>query len=152
MGKWLSSAYESNEMKKILLILFFFSLPSMLSAIDNGPAFNDSVLQARYENIISELRCLVYQNQSIKSSNVFLAVDLRNEIKRLLSDGKSDKQIAEFLVDRYGEFVLYRPRFVGANIILWLAPLIFLLIGLILIFNIVKSRANHSNDSLSGLD
>lgn len=139
-------------MKKLLIMLIILFSSSVVIAIDKGPVFSDPELQARYENIISEVRCLVCQNQSIKSSNVFLAVDLRNEIKNLLSDGKSDNEIAEFLVDRYGEFVLYRPRFVGANIILWLAPLFFLLIGAMLIFNIVKSRAQLTTDSLTGSD
>ena len=61
-------------------------------------------------------------------------------------------EIAEFLVDRYGEFVLYRPRFVGVNIILWLAPLFFLLIGAMIIFNIVKSKTQLTTDSLTGSD
>jgi len=139
-------------MKKLLIMLIILFSSSVVIAIDKGPVFSDPELQARYENIISEVRCLVCQNQSIKSSNVFLAVDLRNEIKNLLSEGKSDNEIAEFLVDRYGEFVLYRPRFVGANIILWLAPLFFLLIGAMLIFNIVKSRAQLTTDSLTGSD
>jgi len=139
-------------MKKLLVMLIILFCSSIVIAIDKGPVFGDPKLQARYENIISEVRCLVCQNQSIKSSNVFLAVDLRNEIKNLLSDGKSDNEIAEFLVDRYGEFVLYRPRFVGVNIILWLAPLFFLLIGAMLIFNIVKSRAQLTTDSLTGSD
>ena len=139
-------------MKKLLIMLIILFSSSVVIAIDKGPVFSDPELQARYENIISEVRCLVCQNQSIKSSNVFLAVDLRNEIKNLLSEGKSDNEIAEFLVDRYGEFVLYRPRFVGANIILWLAPLFFLLIGAMLIFNIVKSSAQLTTDSLTGSD
>lgn len=139
-------------MKKLLIMLIILFSSSVVIAIDKGPVFSDPELQARYENIVSEVRCLVCQNQSIKSSNVFLAVDLRNEIKNLLSEGKSDNEIAEFLVDRYGEFVLYRPRFVGANIILWLAPLFFLLIGAMLIFNIVKSRTQLTTDSLTGSD
>ena len=86
------------------------------------------------------MRCLVCQNQSIKSSNVFLAVDLRNEIKRLLSIGKTDKEIANYLVERYGEFVLYRPRFSGGRIFLWLAPAVFLLAGFFMIVNIVRKK------------
>jgi|TARA_B110000438_G_scaffold139981_1_gene135208 cytochrome c-type biogenesis protein CcmH len=121
----------------IILVMLFSSIGH---AIDNGPAFTNETLQLRYEKIIAEVRCLVCQNQSIKSSNVFLAVDLRNEIKRLLSIGKTDKEIANYLVERYGEFVLYRPRFSGGRIFLWLAPAAFLLAGFFMIVNIVRKK------------
>ena len=82
-----------------------------VKAIDNGPVFEDPILQSKYEQLISEIRCLVCQNQSIKDSNVFLAVDLRSEIRRLIENGRSESDIKTFLVDRYGDFVLYQPPF-----------------------------------------
>ena len=95
--------------KKIVLFLMVFGFSVSVKAIDNGPVFEDPVMQSKYEQLISEIRCLVCQNQSIKDSNVFLAVDLRNEIRRLLENGRSESEIKQFLVDRYGDFVLYQP-------------------------------------------
>ncbi|MFQ3334312.1 MAG: cytochrome c-type biogenesis protein CcmH [Woeseiaceae bacterium] len=133
-------------MKTIALVLVIL-FSTIGHAIDNGPAFADEKLQLRYEKIIAEVRCLVCQNQSIKSSNVFLAVDLRNEIKRLLSIGKTDKEIANYLVERYGEFVLYRPRFSGGRIFLWLAPAAFLVTGLFMMIKIVRKKTSLASDA-----
>lgn len=109
-------------------------------AIDTGKAFDDPVLQARYEKIIEEVRCLKCQNQSIKDSNAFLADDLRREIRRMLGDGMTDQEIYDFLVERYGDFALYRPRFSGKTLILWLAPALLLLAGALTIVGIVRRR------------
>jgi cytochrome c-type biogenesis protein CcmH len=92
----------------IFIVALFASLTA--TAIDTGVAFEDPEMQARYENIISEVRCLVCQNQTIKDSNVFLASDLRREIRRMMVEGMTDTEIADFLVARYGDFVLYNPR------------------------------------------
>lgn len=135
---------------RLITLLLLSTLASIGHCIDNGPAFEDKQLQARYETIIAEVRCLVCQNQSIKSSNVFLAVDLRNEIKRLLSIGKTDKEIANYLVDRYGEFVLYRPRFSGGLIFLWLAPAFFLLIGLFMTIKIIRTKISQPSKFNNG--
>jgi cytochrome c-type biogenesis protein CcmH len=127
-------------MKYFLLACAFigFSLPAF--AIDDGQAFDDPEMQARYESIIAEVRCLVCQNQSIKDSNVFLASDLRREIRRLLTEGNTDAQIAEFLVSRYGEFVLYRPPMSGKTLILWIAPALFIGLGFVVVFRVIKGR------------
>ena len=120
-----------------LLAVFMFS--SVL-AIDNERAFEDPELQARYEKLISEVRCLKCQNQSIKDSNVFLASDLRREIRRLIGEGKTDPEIADFLVTRYGEFALYRPRASGKTLILWIAPFFLVLFGGFALYRIVRHR------------
>jgi cytochrome c-type biogenesis protein CcmH len=109
-------------------------------AIDTGKAFDDPVLQARYEHIISEVRCLKCQNQTIKDSNAFLAADLKREIRRMLGEGMSDAEIYDFLVERYGEFALYRPRASGKTLFLWIAPGVFLLGGAFLLVQIVRRR------------
>jgi len=109
-------------------------------AIDTGVAFEDPEMQARYEELISEVRCLVCQNQTIKDSNVFLASDLRREIRRMMSEGMSDAEIADFLVARYGDFVLYNPRRSGRTLILWIVPAILIGLGGIVIVRIVRSR------------
>ena len=109
-------------------------------AIDTERAFDDPELQARYETIISEIRCLQCQNQSIKDSNVFLAADLRREIRRMLGEGKTDAQVYDFLVARYGEFALYRPRVCGKTLVLWLAPLLLLAGGAVIMLRVVRRR------------
>jgi cytochrome c-type biogenesis protein CcmH len=110
------------------------------AAIDTDKAFDDPVLQARYDKLISETRCLKCQNQSIKDSNVFLASDLRREIRRLISEGKTDAEIQNFLVERYGEFALYRPRTTGKTLILWIAPFLLVLLGGFAMFRVIRHR------------
>ena len=109
-------------------------------AIDTGEAFDDPEMQARYDHIISEVRCLKCQNQTIKDSNAFLAADLKREIRRMLGEGMSDAEIYDFLVERYGEFALYRPRASGKTLFLWIAPGVFLLGGAFLLVQVVRRR------------
>lgn len=128
-------------MTRRLLIVLVSSLYALsASAIDTGKAFDDPELQARYERLIAEVRCVTCQNQSIKDSNAFIAADLRREIKRLMSEGKSDAEIADFLVTRYGDFVLYRPRMSGKTLLLWIAPFAFILFAGIAIVRVVRHR------------
>jgi cytochrome c-type biogenesis protein CcmH len=109
-------------------------------AIDTGRAFEDDEMQARYVEIISEVRCVQCQNQTIKDSNVQIASDLRREIRRLLSEGKTNAQVFEFLVQRYGDFVLYRPPMSGFSLLLWIAPGLFLLFGGIVAARVISKR------------
>ena len=122
----------------VLIVALLVSLSAM--AIDTGVAFDDPELQARYENIISEVRCLVCQNQTIKDSNVFLAADLRREIRRMMTEGMTDSQIADFLVARYGDFVLYNPRKSGRTLILWITPALLIGVGGIVLVTVVRDR------------
>lgn len=119
-------------------VLATLTLPAM--AIDPGEAFDDPELQARYEKIIAEVRCLKCQNQTIKDSNAFLAADLRREIRNLIDEGKTDAEIADFLVTRYGEFALYRPRATGKTLFLWIAPGVFLLGGAVVLWRVLQRR------------
>ncbi len=126
-------------MRPILaLVLLAASLP--LFAIDTDKAFDDPVLQARYEAIIEEVRCVQCQNQTIKDSNALIATDLRREIRRLIGEGMSDAEVYDFLVSRYGEFVLYRPRMSGISLVLWIAPAAFLLIGAFVVVRVLRKR------------
>ena len=109
-------------------------------AIDAGNAFDDPKMQARYEKITSEVRCLVCQNQTIKDSNAFLADDLRREIRRMLTEGMTDAEIYDFLVVRYGDFVLYRPRMSGKTLVLWIAPFLLIVAGGLVAFKVVRGR------------
>ena len=84
--------------------------------------------QMRYQSLIQEVRCLVCQNQSVSESNAELAKDLRREIKLQIQDGKSDSEIKKYLFDRYGEFILYEPKFSQKTLFLWFAPIILLML------------------------
>ncbi len=128
-------------MRAVLLSLLLF-LSWSAFAIDTDKAFDDPELQARYEEITEEVRCLKCQNQSIKDSNAFLASDLRREIRRMLEEGKSNDEIYDFLVARYGEFALYRPRMSGKTLVLWIAPILLLLLGGGVLVNIIRRRMN----------
>lgn len=127
-------------MQRIFVLLVAAFLMSSAAAIDTDKRFDDPKLQARYEQLISEVRCLQCQNQSIKDSNVSLAADLRREIARMIEEGKTDEEIADFLVVRYGEFALYRPRTTGKTLVLWLAPFLLVLFGVFALARVVKHR------------
>ena len=133
-------------MRKLMFVLVLLAGAPLAYAIDVDKAFDDPELQARYEKIIDEVRCLKCQNQTIKDSNAFLASDLRREIRRLLEEGKSDQEVFDFLVARYGEFALYRPRMSGKTLVLWLAPGVLLLGGAFVLFNILRRRMVMPNE------
>ena len=134
-------------MKKLCVAIVLLAISaSSVFAIDTSKAFDDPVLQARYETIVSEVRCLKCQNQTIKDSNAFLAGDLRREIRRMLAEGKTDAEIYDFLVVRYGEFALYRPRMSGKTLILWIAPGLFILLGSIVAIRVVRARMSMPID------
>jgi cytochrome c-type biogenesis protein CcmH len=103
--------------------------------------FDDPELQERYQRLTHELRCMQCLNTSIADSQVDLAADLRSEVYDLVAQGKSDDEIREFMVARYGEFVLFRPLTNARNMWLWLAPSVFLLIGAVVAFRVLRQRA-----------
>jgi cytochrome c-type biogenesis protein CcmH len=113
-------------------------------AIDTEAAFDDPVLQHRYESINRELRCLVCQNQTIADSNATLAQDLRREVREMIAAGKTDDEIRDFMIERYGDFVLYRPRMTAQNFLLWAAPALLLLIAAVVLVRVVRRRAQES--------
>ncbi|MCJ7590464.1 MAG: cytochrome c-type biogenesis protein CcmH [Woeseiaceae bacterium] len=127
-------------MNRLMLVLVSVLFAVSASAIDSGKAFDDPAMQARYDRLIAEVRCVTCQNQNIKDSNAFIAADLRREIRRLMGEGKSDTEIADFLVTRYGDFVLYKPRYTGKTLALWVAPFLLVLFGGFGIFRVVRHR------------
>ena len=133
-------------MKRTLTALALLLFSTSALTIDTGKAFDDPELQARYEKIIEEVRCLKCQNQTIKDSNAFLADDLRREIRRLLSEGKTNAEIFDFMVERYGEFALYRPRMSGITLLLWIAPGVFLVIGGLIVARVLRKRMSMPID------
>jgi cytochrome c-type biogenesis protein CcmH len=109
-------------------------------AIDPTEQLADPEQQALYKSITEEVRCLVCQNNTIADSTAPLAADLRREIRRKIEAGQSRSEIKDFLVERYGDFILYKPRFRSWNLVLWLGPAALLVIGLIALLLIVKRR------------
>ena len=139
-------------MKRTWLAVLVVLAAGCAYAIDAGNAFDDPKMQARYEKITSEVRCLVCQNQTIKDSNAFLADDLRREIRRMLTEGMTDAEIYDFLVVRYGDFVLYRPRMSGKTLVLWIAPFLLIVVGGLVAFKVVRGRMSMSIDGDSDTD
>jgi cytochrome c-type biogenesis protein CcmH len=115
-------------------------------ALDANGQLEDPVLQARYERITKDLRCLVCQNESIADSNVELASDLRRQVREMLSAGKSDDAIFDFMTDRYGEFVRFNPPLEPKTLLIWGAPFLVLVLGVVIIFRIVRRRSRMPLD------
>jgi cytochrome c-type biogenesis protein CcmH len=109
---------------------------------DNAPLqFTDAAEAQRFHALVVELRCVMCQNQSLADSNAQIAHDLRREVLDLMNQGKSDAEVKRFLVDRYGEFVLYKPDVSGNTWLLWFGPAILLLAGAAIVFRIVRKRS-----------
>ncbi len=100
----------------------------------------DPVLEARVMKVAEELRCLVCQNETIAASHADLAVDLRKQIRNKLSEGQSEQQILDFMVERYGDFVLYRPALKASTILLWAGPFALLLIAALALARAIRGR------------
>ena len=115
------------------------TLPTL--AIDTERAFEDDAMQARYQRLIAEVRCLTCQNQSIKDSNAPLARDLRAVVREQMAAGASDAEIYAFLQARYGDFALYKPPFSARTALLWLSPVLLLVIGAVAVVRVVRRRA-----------
>lgn len=130
-------------MRKLpLLLLLCMTLFGYAAwAVDGEPAFADIQLQARYEALTHQLRCLVCQNETIADSSATLAGDLRRELREQLVAGKTDTEILKFMTDRYGAFVLYKPPFEQRTWLLWLGPALFLIIGAGVAARIIMRRA-----------
>ena len=115
-------------------------------ALDPYGQLEDPALQARYELIIKDLRCLVCQNESIADSNASLAEDLRRQVREMLLAKKSDAEIFAFMRARYGDFVLYNPPLQKTTLLIWGAPFILLLVGLAVVLRIVRMRSRMPVD------
>ena len=141
------------------LLVLIFLLPLSLSGVEPDEILKDEILEERARIISSDLRCLVCQNENIDSSNADLAKDLRLLVRERLLVGDTNKQVKNFIVERYGEYVLLNPSFSGSSILLWISgPLIFILSFIILILryfsfrkkNITK-QVQHSAEDLKKL-
>lgn len=130
-------------MKRLLFIVILIMSVNCYSVDYRQLA--DPKQQESYDTLTKELRCLVCQNQTIADSNAELAADLRRQVYEMLEKGKSRDEIVQFMTDRYGDFVLYKPAFKGKTTILWIAPVVFLLMGLITVFFFIRRKKASEN-------
>ena len=133
-----------------LLLTFLLSIAiSMTFSVDASPVdtyqFDNDVLKTRYQALVKELRCPKCQNQNLADSNSQIAIDLRREVYNMLHEGKADKEIVDFMVARYGDFVLYRPKLSKVTYVLWFAPAVLFLLGIIVVIVMVRKRAGNAN-------
>ena len=115
-------------------------------ALDAYGQLQDPALQARFEHITAQLRCLVCQNESIADSNVELASDQRRQVREMLLAGQSDETIFKFMTDRYGEFVRFNPPLEAKTLFIWGAPFVMLLLGVLIVYRIVLKRSRMPLD------
>lgn len=134
---------------RLLFLLLF--LPGLAVAALGG--FETPQEEARFRSLSEQLRCLVCQGQSIADSNAELAIDLKREVRRMILDGQSDAEIKEFMVARYGEFVLFKPPVKTSTYFLWFGPFALLIIGLMTWFLLARRRqADRSGGALSATE
>lgn len=128
------------------MLLVLLSLASLNAyGIDSEPPFADHVLQQRYELLTHEFRCLVCQDETVADSNADLAADFRRQIHDLVAAGKTDTEIKDYMVSRYGNFVLYNPPLQMSTWLLWGGPFLLLLIGLAVILRVIRQRARQDS-------
>ena len=127
----------------IILALFVIFSPNISYSNDEPVRFNDDDQEKRYYKLIEEVRCLVCQNQSLADSNAPLAQDLREQIFQMIKSKKTNNEILDFLVHRYGDFVLYRPPLKKDTWLLWFGPFLILTIAIISTFFFIKKQASN---------
>jgi len=131
----------------MFFVPFIFLLSALATNIYAASSVeSDPQIEARLKALSSELRCLVCQNTTLADSSAPLAEDLRNEIRVLMHQGKSDDEVKAYLVERYGDFVLYRPPMQSNTMLLWFGPFIMLLVGAITLFFVLKKRVNSTEN------
>ena len=123
------------------LLLFAAFANAQPAKPEAPPQFTNTAEEKRFHALVSELRCVMCQNQSLADSNAQIARDLRDEVLELMRQGKSDAEIKDFLVARYGEFVLYRPQVESSSWLLWFGPALVLLAGGFIVAGLVRRRA-----------
>ena len=129
------------------ILLLLFMLPLSADADEAKPLAENPQAEARLKSLAIELRCLVCQNQTLADSNAPLAEDLRREVREMIAQQKSDQEIVDFLVARYGDFVLYRPRWKATTMLLWIGPALLLLAGATTLILSLRRRARLAADA-----
>jgi cytochrome c-type biogenesis protein CcmH len=130
-------------MRYVLLLLGLVLSLGLRASIDTY-RFDTPDQEASYKRLIAELRCLVCQNQNIADSNAELAQDLRRKTYEMVKAGKGDQEISGYMVQRYGDFVLYQPPMKGTTLLLWAGPFLILALGLLVLVRVVRRRASQA--------
>src|SRR5579863_8607266 len=130
-----------SRLLRAFTAVFLLAASVPVFGIDSQPPLPDAAEQARYEVLIHVFRCLVCQNETIADSDADLAADLRRQVHVMVAAGKSDAEIRSYLVDRYGNFVLYKPPVETSTWLLWGGPFLLLFAGLVVVVTVVKRRA-----------
>jgi len=140
-----------NTFYIVLFIFFGLFMAQITHAIEAPPLAENPELESKVMQVAAELRCLVCQNESIADSHADLALDLRRQIKEQLQSGKSQKQIIDYMVERYGDFVLYNPPVKSNTLVLWFGPFILMIGSLFALFRFARkktiSKLIHSNST-----
>jgi cytochrome c-type biogenesis protein CcmH len=133
-----------KTLRSLLAAWLAFAAGTVMIAAQEG--FDDPALEARYQALTHEIRCPKCLNESIAESKAPVAADLRREVRRLIGEGKSDDEVKRFLSERYGEFVLYRPRMTPTTFAVWAAPFLLLALGGLVFWRILAARMNQPLD------
>jgi len=136
----------------IFLLLLMLACGRPAWAGEAQPVAPDPALEQRVTDVASELRCLVCQNQTLADSNAPLAVDLRDQIREQMRNGASERAVVDYMVARYGDFVLYRPPFKATTVLLWAGPVLLAMAGLMALFISLARRRRASRSDLSDED
>jgi cytochrome c-type biogenesis protein CcmH len=129
---------------RYILILLLGVVVATAQARVEVHTFDSPEQEARYNQLIDELRCLVCQNQNLADSNAELAVDMRRKTYEMVREGRSKKEVADFMVERYGEFVLYRPPFNSNTLLLWIGPFVILIAGVAIMLRTIANRRRET--------
>ena len=139
---------------KYIILLPLLVISSSVFSVVEVKEFSSEKMRERFHVLVTELRCPKCQNQNLADSNSPISVDLREEIFRMLEEGKSDREIIDFLVTRYGEFVMYRPPIKKTTMMLWFMPGVLLLVGIVIVFSVRRrqmTRATNVDGDATGL-
>ncbi|MBJ7536767.1 cytochrome c-type biogenesis protein [Marinomonas transparens] len=129
---------------RLLVLCLLLNLSSFAWA-EEVMSFSSDLNQIRYQSLVNELRCPKCQNQNLADSGSGIAVDLREQVHQMIEDGKSDQEIVDYMVARYGEFVLYRPQHSSATFLLWYGPFILLAIGFTIFVSVIVRNRKRRN-------
>lgn len=136
-------------MRKLLVILLMMLSFSLVQAAEAQRLATDPLLEAKVQSISELLRCLVCQNQNLADSHADLAIDLKNQVRDMLREGRSEKEVVDYMVERYGDFVLYLPPLKRSTWLLWTGPFVLLFGGLAALFIMLKRRRGREPMPLS---
>lgn len=140
------------KLQAVVLALCLGLMAGVSQAGIEAKPFNDPAKESLYRQLVADLRCLVCQNQNLADSNAELAVDLREQVHEMVLRGDTGQQVSDYMVERYGEFVLYSPPISSRTLVLWAGPLLALLMALVIAWRVSGSRQSAEQGTVSDAD